>query len=41
MLYETIGGLMLILGVYTRWVAIFLAIHLLFAAALKPEVRTA
>jgi putative oxidoreductase len=32
MLYETIGALMLILGVYTRWVAIFLGIHLLFAA---------
>lgn len=34
MLYETIGGLALILGVYTRWVAIFLGIHLLFAAYL-------
>jgi putative oxidoreductase len=31
-LYETIGGLALILGVYTRWVAIFLSVHLLFAA---------
>ena len=30
--YETIGGLMLILGVYTRWVAVLLGIHLLFAA---------
>jgi putative oxidoreductase len=34
MLYETIGGLLLILGVYTRWVAAFLGIHLLFAALL-------
>jgi len=32
--YETIGGLALILGVYTRWVAIFLGVHLLFAAYL-------
>jgi putative oxidoreductase len=32
MIYETIGGIMLILGIYTRWVAIFLGIHLLFAA---------
>lgn len=32
MLYETIGGLALILGVYTRWVATFLGVHLLFAA---------
>ncbi len=32
MLYETFGGIALILGVYTRWVAIFLGIHLLFAA---------
>jgi putative oxidoreductase len=31
MLYETIGGIMLILGFYTRWVAIFLGIHLIFA----------
>jgi putative oxidoreductase len=34
MLYETIGGLALIFGVYTRWVALFLGIHLLFAAYL-------
>jgi putative oxidoreductase len=34
MLYETIGGLMLIFGVYPRWVAIFLGVHLLFAAYL-------
>jgi putative oxidoreductase len=34
MLYETIGGILLILGVYTRWVAAFLGIHLLFAAVL-------
>jgi putative oxidoreductase len=34
MLYETIGGILLILGVYTRWVAAFLGIHLLFAALL-------
>jgi len=34
MLYETLGGLALILGIYTRWVAIFLGIHLLFAAFL-------
>lgn len=32
MLYETIGGLALILGIYTRWVAVFLGVHLLFAA---------
>lgn len=34
MLYETIGGIALILGVYTRPVAAFLGIHLLFAAGL-------
>jgi putative oxidoreductase len=34
MLYETIGGGALILGVYTRPVAAFLGIHLLFAAGL-------
>lgn len=34
MLYETIGGLALILGVYARWVALFLGVHLLFAAYL-------
>ena len=34
LLYETIGGLALILGVYTRWVAVFLGVHLLFAAYL-------
>jgi len=32
--YETLGGLALILGVYTRWVAVFLGVHLLFAAYL-------
>lgn len=32
LLYETIGGLALILGVYTRWAAAFLGVHLLFAA---------
>jgi len=34
MLYETIGGLMLIFGVYARWVALFLGVHLLVAAYL-------
>ena len=34
MLYETIGGLALIFGIYTRWVAVFLGVHLLFAAYL-------
>lgn len=34
MLYETIGGVALILGVYGRWVALFLGVHLLFAAYL-------
>lgn len=34
LLYETIGGIALILGVYTRWVSIFLGVHLLFAAYL-------
>ena len=34
MIYETLGGLALILGVYTRWVASFLGVHLLFAAYL-------
>ncbi|AMO23234.1 DoxX family protein [Ramlibacter solisilvae] len=29
MLYETIGGIALILGIYTRWVALFFAVHLL------------
>jgi putative oxidoreductase len=33
-LYETIGGLALLLGVYARWVAVLLGIHLLFAAYL-------
>ena len=30
--YETLGGLALLLGVYARWVAVFIGIHLLFAA---------
>jgi len=34
MLYETIGGLALILGIYARWVALFLGVHLLVAAYL-------
>ncbi|MGH6933902.1 MAG: DoxX family protein [Dongiaceae bacterium] len=34
MLYETIGGIALILGVFTRWVSAFLGVHLLFAAYL-------
>lgn len=34
MLYEAIGGLALILGLSTRWVAMFLGVHLLFAAYL-------
>ena len=34
MLYETIGGLALIFGIYTRWVALFLGAHLLFATYL-------
>lgn len=34
MLYETIGGLALIFGIYTRWVALFLGVHLLFAGYL-------
>jgi putative oxidoreductase len=34
MLYETIGGLALIFGVYARWVALFLGIHLLAASYL-------
>ena len=29
MLYETIGGLALIFGIYARWVALFLGVHLL------------
>ena len=32
MLYETIGGLALIFGIYARWVALFLGVHLLFVA---------
>src|SRR5260370_27572104 len=32
--YETLGGLALIFGVYARWVAVFLGVHLLFAAYL-------
>ena len=32
MLYETIGGLALILGIYTRWVAVFLGLHMLVAS---------
>src|SRR5262249_11710220 len=32
--YETLGGLALILGVYTRYVAIFLGLHMLVAAYL-------
>jgi putative oxidoreductase len=34
MAYETIGGLALILGVYARWVALFLGVHLLVVAYL-------
>jgi putative oxidoreductase len=34
MLYETIGGLALILGIQARWVALLLGVHLLFAAYL-------
>lgn len=34
MLYETIGGVGLILGIYARPIAAFLGIHLLFAAYL-------
>jgi putative oxidoreductase len=30
--YEVIGGLALLLGIYTRWVAVLIGIHLLFAA---------
>jgi len=32
--YETFGGLALIFGVHARWVALFLGVHLLFAAYL-------
>jgi putative oxidoreductase len=32
MLYETIGGLALILGIYVRWIALFLGAHLLVVA---------
>jgi putative oxidoreductase len=32
LIYETLGGLALILGIYTRWVALFLGVHMLFAA---------
>jgi putative oxidoreductase len=32
MIYETVGGLMLIFGVYARWAAVLLGVHLLFAA---------
>ena len=32
MLFETIGGLALIFGIYARWIALFLGVHLLFAA---------
>lgn len=34
MLYETIGGILLVLGIQTRWVSIILGINLLFAAYL-------
>ncbi len=34
MLYETVGGMALILGVFTRWVAVFLGLHLLVASYL-------
>src|SRR6266568_3075190 len=34
MIYESLGGLALIFGIYTRWVAVFLGAHLLFAAYL-------
>ncbi len=30
-IYETLGGLCLILGIQTRWVAIFLGLHLMAA----------
>jgi putative oxidoreductase len=32
--YETLGGLALVLGLYTRWAAVFLGVHLLFATYL-------
>lgn len=31
-IYEVIGALALLLGVYARWVAVFIGVHLLFAA---------
>lgn len=34
MLYETIGGILMILGLFNRWVSILLGVHLLFAAYL-------
>jgi len=34
MVYETIGGLALIFGIYTRWAALFLGAHLLVATYL-------
>ncbi|MEA2778774.1 MAG: putative oxidoreductase [Rhodospirillaceae bacterium] len=34
MLYETIGAIALILGIYTRYVAAFLGVHMLFATYL-------
>jgi len=34
MLYETIGRLALIFGIYARWVALLLGIHLLVASYL-------
>ena len=32
LLYETVGGILLIIGVYARWTAAFLGVHLLAAA---------
>jgi putative oxidoreductase len=34
MLYETLGGLALILGLYVRWVAVFLGLHMLAATVM-------
>src|SRR3989442_12994914 len=39
MIYETLGGLALILGGLTRWVAVFIGVHRLFSAYLGHIVN--
>src|SRR5947209_12236311 len=40
MIYETLGGLALIFGVYTRWVEVFFLVPVLLAACLDHVCRS-